>query len=493
MSAAPPESVHAGEHHRRFHLWPRTVRARLTVVATLAFAVAIGAVAFGLVSLVRNNLNDSIQATNQQQLNQLQDAVQAAIDRGDLQPQPDQSCYQIGGVVRCYPNPPRHAGYEAAQREINTTAGNITLVAEQSLAEVDRTVNSVTHALMLAVPALIVLVGMAMWYFTGRALRPVEAIRLEAEEITGTTMHRRVPEPDTDDEVGRLARTMNAMLVRLETSSQKQRQFVSDASHELRTPLASIRANLEVALRNEQSTDWPEVARRVLSEDERMEDTVAELLELARLDESEGPLVLATLPEVDLDDVVADLAITTRRVPVDTTRVSAGRVHGREDQISRAIRNLVDNAARHATSKVAVSLTTDESGHVVDLIVDDDGAGIPPEDRVRVFERFTRLDEGRARDAGGLGLGLALVKGIVDSHHGTVTIDDVAPRRRPLHGAAPRRVVPLRPATPPPLPSQPCPSSPSSASTATPGCRRAATGCASPTTSKACCAASTPT
>ena len=267
-------------------------------------------------------------------------------------------------------------------------------------------------------------------YFTGRALRPVEAIRLEAEEITGTTMHRRVPEPDTDDEVGRLARTMNAMLVRLETSSQKQRQFVSDASHELRTPLASIRANLEVALRNEQSTDWPEVARRVLSEDERMEDTVAELLELARLDESEGPLVLDALPEVDLDEVVADLAITTRRVPVDTTKVSAGRVHGREDQLARAIRNLVDNAARHASSKVAVSLSTDQNGHVVDLIVDDDGTGISPEDRSRVFERFTRLDEGRARDAGGLGLGLALVKGIVDSHHGTVTIDD-----SPLGGA----------------------------------------------------------
>ena len=420
------DTLQVEERHRRFHVWPRTVRARLTVVATLAFAVAISAVAFGLVSLVRNNLNDSIQATNQKQLNDLQAAVQAAINRGDLQPGPSRPVCGLGidGQVHCYQQAPQRDGYQAAQREVNTTAGNITLVAQQSLAEVDRTVDSVTHALMLAVPALILLVGMAMWYFTGRALRPVEAIRLEAEEITGTTMHRRVPEPDTDDEVGRLARTMNAMLVRLETSSQKQRQFVSDASHELRTPLASIRANLEVSLRNEQSTDWPEVARRVLSEDERMEDTVAELLELARLDESEGPLVLDALPEVDLDDVVADLAITTRRVPVDTTKVSAGRVHGREDQLARAIRNLVDNAARHASSKVAVSLSTDQNGHVVDLIVDDDGTGISPEDRSRVFERFTRLDEGRARDAGGLGLGLALVKGIVDSHHRTVTNDD---------------------------------------------------------------------
>ena len=430
------EAIESGERHRRFRLWPRTVRARLTVVATLAFAVAISAVAFGLVSLVRNNLNDSIQATNQKQLDQLQRQLQSAIDRGEFQaPGGGRQifCCVTGpdGQLHYYAAPPqRDGGYEAAQRQIQTTAGNITLVAQQSIAEVDRTVDSVTHALMIAVPALIALVGLAMWYFTGRALRPVEAIRLEAEEITGTTMHRRVPEPDTDDEVGRLARTMNAMLVRLETSSQKQRQFVSDASHELRTPLASIRANLEVALRNEQSTNWPEVARRVLSEDERMEDTVAELLELARLDESEGPLVLDALPEVDLDEVVADLAITTRRVPVDTTKVSAGRVPGREDQLARAIRNLVDNAARHASSKVAVSLTTDESGHIVDLVVDDDGTGISPEDRDRVFQRFTRLDEGRARDAGGLGLGLALVKGIVESHHGIVTIGD-----SPLGGA----------------------------------------------------------
>jgi len=423
----------SAEHQRSFHLWPRTVRARITVVATLAFAIAISAVAFGLVSLVRHNLNDSIQTTNQQQLNQLQDAVQAAINRGDLQPQDNRRVCgydAVTGEPRCIPQAPQHDGYQMAQREVNTTAGNITLVAEQSLASVDHTVNSVSHALMLAVPGLVILMGLATWYFTGRALRPVEAIRLEAEEITGTTMHRRVPEPDTDDEVGRLARTMNAMLTRLEMSSQKQRQFVSDASHELRTPLASIRANLEVALRNADSTDWPQVAARVLAEDERMEDTVAEMLELARLDESEGPLPIAALPEVDLDEVVADLAITTRRVPVDTTKVSAGRVHGREDQLARAVRNLVDNAARHATAKVAVSLTTDETGPVVDLIVDDDGTGISPEDRERVFERFTRLDEGRARDAGGLGLGLALVKGIVESHHGTVTIGD-----SPLGGA----------------------------------------------------------
>ena len=324
----------------------------------------------------------------------------------------------------------RHAGYEQSQREIQTTAGNITLVAQQSMAEVNRTVHSVSTVLLFAVPALIALVALAAWYFTGRALRPVEAIRLEAESITGSTIHRRVPEPDTDDEVGRLARTMNAMLGRLDESSQRQRQFVSDASHELRSPLASIRTNVEVALRNTDRTDWRAVAARVLAEDARMEDTVSELLDLARLDELPEGTPIESLPEVDLDELVHDETVRDHRVLISTTRVSAGRVHGRREQLARVVRNLLDNADRHARTMVAIELHNDTESGTVDLTVDDDGPGIPVEDRERVFDRFTRLDDGRARDAGGLGLGLSMVRAIAEQHGGTVTIGDA-----PLGGA----------------------------------------------------------
>src|SRR5262249_53059764 len=296
----------------------------------------------------------------------------------------------------CYSNFPHREGYTAAEREIRTTAGNITLVAQQSTAAVNRTVHSVSTVLLIAVPILIALVALAAWYFTGRALRPVEAIRSEAESITGTTMHRRVPEPTTQDEVGRLARTMNAMLGRLELSSQRQRQFVSDASHELRSPLASIRTNLEVALRNADRTDWPAVAGRVLAEDERMEGTVSELLELARLDEVEGGVPVESLPEVDLDELVLDETVRDPRVLVDTPPGSAGRVHGRREQLARVVRNLLDNAERHARSVVAIGLHNDADTGIVELTVDDDGPGIDAADRERVFDRFTRLDDGRA-------------------------------------------------------------------------------------------------
>ena len=223
---------------------------------------------------------------------------------------------------------------------------------------------------------------------------------------------------------------MNAMLGRLDESSQRQRQFVSDASHELRSPLASIRTNVEVALRNTDRTDWNAVAARVLAEDARMEDTVSELLDLARLDELPEGTPIESLPEVDLDELVHDETVRDHRVLISTTRVSAGRVHGRREQLARVVRNLLDNADRHARTMVAIELHNDAETGTVELTVDDDGPGIPVEDRERVFDRFTRLDDGRARDAGGLGLGLSMVRAIAEQHGGTVTIGDA-----PIGGA----------------------------------------------------------
>ncbi|HZP30951.1 MAG TPA: ATP-binding protein [Acidimicrobiia bacterium] len=421
-----------------------SVRWRLTIVAAGVFAAALTGASFVLVRSVHNNLVASIRATDRQELAQLASQLRNGTPEDQLRfsGMPERGFPQFflivgadgqikGALIPGQEGFRRHeprnwnGGGLQTRQTVNSPAGRITLVAQRSLAEVDDTTGNITDGLLIGVPILVLLVGALAWYLAGRALRPVELIRAEAAAITGSTMHRRVPEPETHDEVGRLARTMNAMLERLERSSERQRQFVSDASHELRSPVTVIRAQLEVALRRGDEVDWPAVAERVLAEDERLEQTITELLELARVDENNDH---SDFVEVDLDEVVLEEVSRVRGVGVDVSRVSAGRVLGKAQQLARVVHNLLDNARRHADRAVAVSL--EEHDDVVELHVDDDGPGIAPDDRERVFERFTRLDEGRARDAGGMGLGLALVKATVERHEGTVHIED-----SPLGGA----------------------------------------------------------
>ena len=273
-----------------------------------------------------------------------------------------------------------------------------------SLESVRQAVHELDAALTLAIPLLVLLTGVVAWRITGRALAPVERIRQEVEAISGSTLHRRVEPPSTGDEVTRLATTMNSMLDRLELASMRQRQFVFDASHEFRSPLATIRAAAEVAAAHPDQTSSAELADTVQREALRLDDLVGDLLELARLDEA----AVARFETVDLDDLLVSEAERARsdRLRIDTMGITAARVTGNTGQLRRAVHNLVDNAARHARSSIAVSTEAHDAHAFVHI--DDDGSGVPPADRARIFERFTRLDEGRARDTGGVGLGLAL-------------------------------------------------------------------------------------
>jgi signal transduction histidine kinase len=340
---------------------------------------------------------------------------------------------------------------EHLTRTVTSPSGDeLTLQAAAPVDEVQENLAAVRRALWMGVPALVAAVAAVAWYLVGRALRPVEAIRAEVAAIGGTTIHRRVPAPGTDDEIGRLAHTMNGMLDRLETAADRQRQFVSDASHELRSPVAAIRTDVEVALREGDRADWSTVGAAVLAEEARLERLLDDLLTLASADESGG----APRPDerVDVDDLVADVAARPRRVPVRWARRVGATEHdeltvaGRGDDLARMLTNLVDNAARHADGEVdvGVDLASSPSGtKVVHLVVDDDGPGIPSADRRRVFDRFTRLDDGRARDGGGAGLGLAVVRSIAMSHRGRVWVDDA-----PGGGARVVVELPLAPAGP---------------------------------------------
>jgi signal transduction histidine kinase len=302
--------------------------------------------------------------------------------------------------------------------------GREVIVVGTSTESVSEVVAELRGLLLLGVPLTVLALALLTWLVVGRALQPVHAISAEVAEISAADLTRRVPEPSTGDEIARLAATMNAMLDRLATSARRQREFVADASHELQSPLARLRAQLDVALAHPATTDWDRLAHDLLVDAGELEALVRDLLFLAKDDEVAGRPTAPPVDLVDLDVVVTEEVArlrSTSRVPVDTTAVSAAPVQGSEADLGRLVRNLLENAARHATGRVAVSSASADG--VVELVVQDDGPGIPPDQRDRVFERFVRLDGARSPGSGA-GLGLAIVATVAARHHGTVSAAD---------------------------------------------------------------------
>jgi len=302
--------------------------------------------------------------------------------------------------------------------------GPVTIYVGTNLEPAQETLALVQRGLLVAAPFLLVLVATMTWITVGRALHPVEAIRARVADVSSKDLRQRVPVPPTQDEIGRLAATMNAMLDRLEAAADKQHRFVADASHELQSPLAATRVDLEVALAHPEATKWPDTARALLQENRRLERLVADLLFIARTDGVTPP---TPCTPVDLHEIVFDEASRlsgSDDVRVDTTGVTGAFVRGRREDLARAVRNLLDNAQHYATSAVTIGL--DNGDGTVTLVVEDDGPGVPPDDRDRIFERFARLDDARTRNGDGTGLGLAIVREIVEHHGGSVGVHERA-------------------------------------------------------------------
>ncbi len=313
------------------------------------------------------------------------------------------------------------ADYRLARRLADDGQESPTVAVGLPLDDVDETTRALVLALVVGVPGATALLAAVVWWLVGRALAPVEEIRSEVAAIGGRDLDRRVPEPAGDDEIGRLARTMNDMLARLQDARDRQDRFVADASHELRTPLTRMRSELEVDLAHAETADRETTERSVLEEVGSLEHLVDDLLLLARLDAARPrrPTPIA-LDEVVAAEVDALAPGTTTEVVVDATGPSP--VVGDGEELRRVVRNLLANAVRHARSRVTVALRAD--AHQVTLVVADDGPGIPPTERDRVFERFTRLDDARSVDTGGAGLGLAIARELVVRHGGTIAVED---------------------------------------------------------------------
>ncbi|WP_433514246.1 sensor histidine kinase [Nonomuraea sp. CA-143628] len=306
------------------------------------------------------------------------------------------------------------SGFAVARMPVSTAGGSGMILARASLYGADQALETLNGALLPGVPALLLVVAGMTWFSVGRTLAPVAAIRAKVADITARDLHQRVPVPSSGDEIAALATTVNGTLDRLETAVETHKRFVADAAHELRSPIATLRARLELA---EQS----ELTAEALADVERLQSLAADLLLLAKLDAGE-PLRTSDL---DLGQVAAEESLRIKRRPELRMELDVEPdvvFQGSRAHLARLVTNLVDNAVRHAAAVVRVRVRQEDGQAVLQVL--DDGPGIPVGQREAVFDRFTRLDEARARDVGGAGLGLPIARDIALLHGGTLLAEE---------------------------------------------------------------------
>jgi signal transduction histidine kinase len=405
-----------------------SVRLRATLAATAVVAVALVVTAVVLDGVLGDSLRSSAEEDASRRASVTADLLTAATPRmptdPDVRVQPLVTADPATGVTpgvavhgaQAAPVSPGWAttDFVVAEQPVLTDDGPVVVTSRASLLPAAAARDTLWSVLLPGIPALLLLVAGLTWAAVGRALRPVAAIRRELADITATDLHRRVPVPHAGDEIAALATTTNATLDRLEQAVGRHQRFVADAAHELRSPLAVLRTRLEI-----EPNSGPELVDEALADVERIQRLSADLLLLARLDAGEPPETV----DVDLSQLAAEEAAQRRaRTEVTVTlRIDEGVVvSGSDGQLRRLVANLVDNAVRHAGTSVEVRLSEHRAGAVLDVI--DDGPGIPPAQHEAVFDRFTRLDESRARDSGGSGLGLAIVRDIAVRHGGTAAV-----------------------------------------------------------------------
>ncbi len=427
-----------------------SLRARATLVGTLVFAVVLTVGSVLLVSTLESRLTEASDQLSRSRVDDLLALASTGDLPSTLRNVDDNGVAQVvaadGTVTAASPNitgTPAIADLHPGQRldtstfqapddgEIETYRfwyasgpspdGTVTVYVGNSLEAVSEASAALRRALWIGVPAVILLLGVVIWLLLGRAIGRLDRIRAEVDRISQENLSTRVAGGGVADEVGRLAATMNAMLERLEAAAQRQRDFVADVSHDLQSPLTAQRVALEVALARPDDIDADLLRGEVLGATADMERLVGDLLVLASIDA--GATSAPTL--IDLDSLVLEEAArarTTGRVEVDTSAVSAAPAFANADDVRRVVRNLLDNAVAHAQTRVA--LTVDCPGdHHAQLLVADDGPGVPAEHRERIFERFYRAETARS-PSGGSGLGLSIARRLAERNNGQVELTE---------------------------------------------------------------------
>ncbi len=390
------------------------LRIRVALTAAFATLAVLSLVsAFGYVAMV-GAARDSQRDLLIERLDQLERRLQA----GDELERSLQLDLSLQVVRSGQPVPEPRANVLQVVRPSNIE-GIDALVGRVSTREIDQTLGTVRTALWISVLVVGLLVGSAAWFVVDRSLAPVRRLTARARAVEADPTLDLLPVAASGDEIAELADTFNSMLAKLRATDSERRRFVSDASHELRTPLMVLTAEAEYAL--DGRGDIAELARSVLGQSERLTDLVDDLLTLASIDEGRRP-----------DEAIAPVADVLARAGIggsmnDGLVVDVDRVTARQPvpDISRAVANVVANARRHATSRIAVSARGGgEASEVITVTIDDDGPGVPHQERAEIFRRFYRPDDGRSRKHGGAGLGLAIAKAQINQIGGAITVED---------------------------------------------------------------------
>ena len=306
--------------------------------------------------------------------------------------------------------------YKMVARTVDSAVGPLTIFAVTSLDSADRAERDLRNSLIFGVPLLVALAAVVIYRVVARALAPVDAMRAEVDRIEAADLSGRVEAGSSDDEIANLGLTLNRMLDRLEQESRRQQLFAAAASHELRSPLSTIRTELEVGLAYPDRAEWPKVAEDSLIEVARLEELTRDLRMLTRSRSMQASAAVS----MALSDLVASevaLRRPERGLRYETTLAPA-QIAADPDAVVRVVRNLFDNAERHAAGTIRVVISPNGSGTV--LTVANDGPPIPDDDRERIFEPFMRLDEARSLDIGGSGLGLAIARSIMTALGGSI-------------------------------------------------------------------------
>lgn len=432
------------------------LRARATMLGTLAFAVLLAVGSVLLVQTLESRLTAASDQLSRSRVDDLLSLARNGALPRSLRNVDGNGIAQVvtaeGRVLAASPNitgqPPvarLHPGEDAQtstfqapdDQEIETYRfwyasgpspdGRVTVYVGNSLEAVSEASLVLRWALGLGVPVVVVLLGLAIWLLLGRVIGRLDRIRAEVDRITEENLDRRVAGDGVDDEVGRLAATMNAMLERLDVAARRQRDFVADVSHDLQSPLTAQRVALEVALAGPDSVDKDRLRDEVLAATADMERLVGDLLELASIDAHKA----ASPAYLDLDTIALEEAARARSgsaAEVDTGAVSAAPVYADAADVRRIVRNLLDNAAEHADSRVRLVVdSADVDGRTcAQLLVVDDGPGVPVEHRDKIFDRFYRAETARSR-SGGSGLGLSIARELAERNGGCVDLVEDGP------------------------------------------------------------------